>query len=215
MYTRPLTDQGLLTILYSVTGFQSMQFRSSLCQAAPTTCLYVDLPKNEATQIVLTGIEASIFCRIIKRLVGEKMTADEDYKKLIADKTCFDVYRRRRRTACSGNSAPLLCKIHFTTRSRKKYKCELDSVRWFSHRGRSGGRHNCITYLRAPEDRCRKKWFFCTLHIIAKFHHPEFNRSEVIMLTNTGKQNRRHWKHPPRSAMLRRWVKTAVYKPTC
>jgi len=24
---------------------------------------------------------------------------------------------------------------------------KLDSMRWFSHRRRSGGRHNCITYL--------------------------------------------------------------------
>jgi len=25
---------------------------------------------------------------------------------------------------------------------------------------------------------------FCTVHLIAKFHHPTFNRSEVIVLTN-------------------------------
>jgi len=25
---------------------------------------------------------------------------------------------------------------------------------------------------------------FCTLHLTAKLHHPTFNRSEVIMLTN-------------------------------
>jgi len=29
---------------------------------------------------------------------------------------------------------------------------KLDSMGWFSHRRRSGGRHNCITYLRAPKD---------------------------------------------------------------
>ena len=46
---------------------------------------------------------------------------------------------------------------------------------------------------------------FCTMHLSAKFHHPTFNRSEVIMLTNK-LTNRRRWKHPPRSAMLRRWV---------
>jgi len=26
--------------------------------------------------------------------------------------------------------------------------------------------------------------YFCTMHQIAKFHHPTFNRSEVIVLTN-------------------------------
>jgi len=30
-------------------------------------------------------------------------------------------------------------------------------MRWFSHRRKSGGRHNCITYLRTSEDRSRKK----------------------------------------------------------
>jgi len=25
---------------------------------------------------------------------------------------------------------------------------------------------------------------FCTMHLTAKFHHPKFNRSEVIVLTN-------------------------------
>jgi len=29
-------------------------------------------------------------------------------------------------------------------------------MRWFSHRRQSGGRHNCITYLRASEDRSWK-----------------------------------------------------------
>jgi len=49
----------------------------------------------------------------------------------------------------------------------------------------------------------------CTVHLIAKFHHPTFNRSEVIVLTNkqtNWQTNRRLWKHPPRSAMLRRWA---------
>ena len=65
----------------------------------------VELPKNEATQIVLSGIEESIFCRIIKRLIGEKMATDDAYKQLVANKTCFDVYRRlRRHAACYGNS---------------------------------------------------------------------------------------------------------------
>ena len=31
---------------------------------------------------------------------------------------------------------------------------------------------------------------FCTVHITAKFHHPMFNHSEVIMLTN--KQTDKH-----------------------
>jgi len=50
---------------------------------------------------------------------------------------------------------------------------------------------------------------FCTTHLTEKFHHPTFNCSEVIVLTNrqTDKQtNRRRWKYPPRSAMPRRWV---------
>jgi len=40
------------------------------------------------------------------------------------------------------------------------------------------------------------------VHLTAKFHRPTFNRSEVIVLTN--KQT--PLKHPPCSAMLRRWV---------
>ena len=50
---------------------------------------------------------------------------------------------------------------------------------------------------------------FCTMHLTTKFHHPTFNRSEVVMFTNkrtNWQTNRRHWKHPPRSTMLRRWV---------
>jgi len=49
---------------------------------------------------------------------------------------------------------------------------------------------------------------FSTVHLTAKFHHPTFNCLEVIVLTNrqTDKQtDRRRWKHPPRSTMLRRW----------
>jgi len=48
-------------------------------------------------------------------------------------------------------------------------------------------------------------WDFCTMHLTNKFHNPTFNRSEVIVLTNK-QTNRRRWKHPPRSAMLRWWV---------
>jgi len=67
-------------------------------------------------------------------------------------------------------------------------------------------------------------WDFCTMHPTVKFHHLTFNRSEVIVLTNkrsywqTDKlTNRRRWKHPPRSAMLRRWVTPcfARFKQTC
>ena len=52
---------------------------------------------------------------------------------------------------------------------------------------------------------------FCTMHLTAKFHRPTFNRSEVIVLTKNFKltnwqTNRRRWKHPPRSGMLRRCV---------
>ena len=52
-------------------------------------------------------------------------------------------------------------------------------------------------------------WDFCTTHMTGKFHHPTFNRSEFIVLTNkqTDKEtNRCHWKHPPCSAMLHWWV---------
>jgi len=49
-------------------------------------------------------------------------------------------------------------------------------------------------------------WYFCTAHLIVKFHHPTFNRSEAIVLTNRKLTDRRRWKHPSRSAMLRRWV---------
>jgi len=50
---------------------------------------------------------------------------------------------------------------------------------------------------------------FCTTYLTAKFDRPTFSRSDVIVRTNreTDKlANRRRWKHPPRSAMLRRWV---------
>jgi len=46
---------------------------------------------------------------------------------------------------------------------------------------------------------------FCTMHLPTKFHHPMFNHSEIIMMTNkqTNKQtNRCHTKHPLHSAML-------------
>jgi len=46
---------------------------------------------------------------------------------------------------------------------------------------------------------------FRTVHITAKFHHPMFNRLEVIVLTNE-KTNTWCWKHPLHSAMLHKWV---------
>jgi len=42
------------------------------------------------------------------------------------------------------------------------------------------------------------------MHLPTKFHHPTFNRSEVIVLTNKQTQIFRQ-KQPPRSAMLRQW----------
>jgi len=51
---------------------------------------------------------------------------------------------------------------------------------------------------------------FCTVHLTAKFHHPTFNRSEIIVLTNkltNWQTNRLRLKHPPRSAVLWRWLK--------
>jgi len=59
---------------------------------------------------------------------------------------------------------------------------------------------------------------FCTVHLTAKFDRPTFSRSEVIVRTNkqTNKltnKNRRRWKHPPRSAMLCRWVSSyTIYR---
>jgi len=56
------------------------------------------------------------------------------------------------------------------------------------------------------------------------FHYPRFNRSGAIVLTNkqtNWQTNRRRWKHPPRSAMLRPWVKmekmgnTIIYAAFC
>jgi len=40
---------------------------------------------------------------------------------------------------------------------------------------------------------------FCTLYLTAKFHHPTFKRSEVIVQTNSQiYSDRRRWKHPSR-----------------
>jgi len=54
----------------------------------------------------------------------------------------------------------------------------------------------------------------CTMHLTAKFHHPMFSRSEVIVRTNTQtnwQTNRHRWKHPPRFATL--WQNKGQIKP--
>jgi len=75
-------------------------------------------------------------------------------------------------------------------------------MRWFSHRRRTGGWHNSRPRRPLPKKmahvfvfcpwwpKFELGWDFCTVHLTAKFHHPTFNCSEVIMLTNkqTGKQ---------------------------
>ena len=105
-------------------------------------------------------------------------------------------------------------------------------MRWFSHQRKTGGRHNCITILLTDVVAWPTATFwgvgahgcglwtpnsnsgqrdFCTMHLTAKFHHPTFTHSEVIVLINKQKNwrtNRRRWKHPPRSAMLCQWVNT-------
>jgi len=47
------------------------------------------------------------------------------------------------------------------------------------------------------------------MHLTAKFHHPTFNRSEVIVLTDKQTNWQTDKQTPlktPRSAVLRRWV---------
>jgi len=50
---------------------------------------------------------------------------------------------------------------------------------------------------------------FCTMHLTAKFHHPTFNRSVIIVLTN--KQTN---KRPPRSDMLCWWLNIPLINQT-
>ena len=50
---------------------------------------------------------------------------------------------------------------------------------------------------------------FCTMHLLPKFHHPMFTRSEVIMLTNK-QTNRRRCKRTTLFATLRHWVNSAA-----
>jgi len=45
-------------------------------------------------------------------------------------------------------------------------------------------------------------WDFCTMHLTAKFHHPMFNRSELIVLTN--KQT--HKQTPLKTSTLLRYA---------
>jgi len=54
---------------------------------------------------------------------------------------------------------------------------------------------------------------FCIMYLITKFYRPTFSRSQVVVRTNKQthwQTNRRRWNHPPRSTMLRRWVKKLV-----
>jgi len=124
---------------------------------------------------------------------------------------------------------------------------KLDSMRWFSHRRRglcpqdcSGKKCRtrttnqkttpkqnaafcCFFFVRdldlltfGPKFKLRPD--FCTMHLIAKFHHAAFNHSELITLTNrqSDKQTDRHcWKHPPRSAMLRQSVMNQCQQQHC
>jgi len=62
---------------------------------------------------------------------------------------------------------------------------------------------------------------FCTMYLTAKFDCPTFSRSEVVVWTNkqtnpltNWQTNRRCWKHPPRSAVLRRWVNIISTTPS-
>jgi len=51
---------------------------------------------------------------------------------------------------------------------------------------------------------------FLTMHLTANFHHPMFNRSEVIVRTNKQSDKQKTpRKHPPRFTTLRRWVNRA------
>ena len=54
-----------------------------------------------------------------------------------------------------------------------------------------------------PQIRTRSRFLYNAP--TAKFHHPIFTRSEVIVLTNK-QTDRRRWKHPTLFATLRRWV---------
>jgi len=96
----------------------------------------------------------------------------------------------------------VLCVVHY-----RNLFLKLDSMRWFSHRRRTGGRHNwrpreplltkCSTFsfflsltTLTFDHEIRTRRDFCTVHLTANFHPPTFNRSEVIVLTNklTNKQ---------------------------
>jgi len=46
--------------------------------------------------------------------------------------------------------------------------------------------------------------YFCTMHPSTKFHHPTFNRLEVIVLTNKQTDKQMPLKRPPGFAMPRR-----------
>jgi len=88
---------------------------------------------------------------------------------------------------------------------------ELDSMHWFSHRCRTGGRqlhyllmprpHPFVNFLHSElanrhilgcgdpgvgpmTPKLELGRHFCTMHLAVMFHCPTFNRSEVIVLTN-------------------------------
>jgi len=65
--------------------------------------------------------------------------------------------------------------------------------------------------------------FFCTSHLIAKCHHPMFNRSKVIMLTNkltneqtdaatTGQHTLIFHRRSPSPARLTQWDDSAFFR---
>ena len=110
--------------------------------------------------------------------------------------------------------------LQVTTTSKTRKLRKLESMRWFSHRRRNGGRQlhylftdgcggvaHCHANIRllifcisdsanhhilgrgdpgvgpmTPRFELRRD--FCTVHLTAKFHHPTFNRSDVIVVTN-------------------------------
>jgi len=53
---------------------------------------------------------------------------------------------------------------------------------------------------------------FCTMHLIAKFHYPMFNHSEVnrVDKQTNWQTNRCRWKHPSRSTVLCWWVNSRI-----
>ena len=100
-------------------------------------------------------------------------------------------------------------KTKYTAATGQKTDLRLDSLCWFSQR-RSRTPHFWGCAPRAAKTpKFTLGWDFSTMHLPAKFHHPMYTRSEVIVLTNK-QTNRRRWKHPTLFARLRRWVKLMI-----